>query len=207
MDAITIEKNEAYLRQVSKDANIHDERTKYEISVLEKFCMNHDVMAMAAVQIGIPKRIIYLKNTNLDVINRKNEGTSTLDDNNYNERRVLINPIIVEQYGLTEYWEACASCLDYCGKVLRPYLMLVNYIDENNEVKEEWFEGFEATVLSHELDHLDGILHMDKAYDSVIIPQEYRMNLRQAEPYHIMSTYDEYEDLVAGFKPKRKTLR
>lgn len=38
------------------------------------------------------------------------------DEQKYNESRILINPIIINKEGLTEYWEACASCLDNCGR-------------------------------------------------------------------------------------------
>ena len=41
------------------------------ISILDKYCKEEEVLAMAAVQLGIPKRIIYLKNTNLNIVNKK----------------------------------------------------------------------------------------------------------------------------------------
>lgn len=76
---------------------------------------------MAAVQLGISKRLIYLKNTNLDVVNRMQNDSLKEEDKNYNEARVLINPTIIKSEGITEYWEACASCLDNCRLVFRPY--------------------------------------------------------------------------------------
>lgn len=54
-------------------------------------------MAMAAIQLGIPKRIIYLKNTNLDIIRRKQTDCSLEEDKNYNEARILINPVIINR--------------------------------------------------------------------------------------------------------------
>jgi len=200
IEPITIQDNEEYLRQVSKEVNIHDKNLKYEIELLGKFCKEHDVMAMAAVQIGIPKRIIYLKNTDIDIINRMQRDEQSTEDKLYNEGRVLINPIIIERYGLTEYWEACASCLNLCGKVKRPYLMKVNYIDENYDVQEEWFEGFEATVLSHELDHLDGVLHMDVADEVIYMLLSERKQLRQKEGYKIIQKEDPYEELLNKYK-------
>ncbi len=47
-------------------------------------------MAMAAVQLGIPKRMIYLKNTNLDIINKIQANTVSEEEKNYNEAKVLI---------------------------------------------------------------------------------------------------------------------
>ena len=76
---------------------------------------------------------------------------------NYVESNFETNPL---PEGLTEYWENCASCLDNMGLVVRPYEMDVHYYDVDGNEHEEKFEGFESTVLSHELDHLDGILRM-----------------------------------------------
>ena len=122
---------------------------------------------MASIQLGIPKRIVYIKSTNLEIINKDNS-----EEDNYNEARLLINPTIILKEGLTEYWEACASCLDNCGKVLRPYIIELEYYDKDGKQHFEKFEGFESTVLSHELDHLDGILHMDVAEEVLVMSRE-----------------------------------
>ena len=62
--AITIEDDEEFLRQISVPVNLDDKELKNDISILEEFCNENDVMAMAAVQLGIPKRLVYLKKTN-----------------------------------------------------------------------------------------------------------------------------------------------
>ena len=61
-------------------------------------------MAMAAVQLGIPKRIIYLKNTNLDIINKMQMNSVTEEERSYNESRVLINSIIILN-NVNSWWE------------------------------------------------------------------------------------------------------
>ena len=58
---ITIENNEQYLRQISKKVNIEDPELHNNLVVLQDYCMQNEVMAMAAVQLGIPKRIVYVK--------------------------------------------------------------------------------------------------------------------------------------------------
>ena len=66
MQVITIKDNLEYLRQLSMPIDIlNDDNLVNDIKTLELFCINNDVLAMASVQLGIPKRIIYLKNTNL----------------------------------------------------------------------------------------------------------------------------------------------
>lgn len=192
---ITIQENEDFLRQVSTSVSLDDKELKSDIEKLENYCKGNEVMALASIQLGIPKRLVYLKNTNLDIIEKQQTDTASLEDNTYNESIVLINPVILKKIGLTTYWEACASCMDYVGLVERPYKMLVSYSTLDGEKKEETFEGFEATVLSHEIDHLEGILHIDIALQFMKMPLEERKKLRQREPYTILSTTQDYEEL------------
>lgn len=187
----TIENDEQYLRQISRGVSFDDKSYLDDIKLLEEFCNETECFALAAVQIGIPKRIVYLKNTKLDV---------PLDDVNYNESKVLINPVIISRKWKTKFWEACLSCLDNMGLVIRPYEMVVKYYDVEGAEHEETFEGFETTVLSHELDHLDGILHMDIAEEVIVMPREQRKIFREAHPYEIISKTCDYE-------PKRKLLK
>lgn len=193
---ITIETNEQYLRQISSYVEISDIELNNDILSLEEFCKRNEVMAMAAVQIRIPKRIIYLKNTNLDIINKFQNNIKTEEDKEYNEARVLINPVIISKEGLTEYWEACASCLGNLGKVKRPYKIVVQYMDLLGNTKEEIFEGFESTVLSHEMDHLDGILHIDIAEELFVMSVEERKIFRQTHGYNIISKDGLFEENI-----------
>ena len=194
--SITFEDNEPWLRQVSTSVDINnDEDLKKDIEILDTFCNENDVMAMAAIQLGIPKRLIYLKNTNLDIINKLQNNTETEEERNYNEARVLINPVVTSREGLTEYWEACASCLDNCGRVFRPYKINLEYYDMEGKKYIEIFEGFEATVLSHELDHLDGILHIDIAEEVLVMNREERKKWRQTHEYKVYSKIGKFEEL------------
>lgn len=201
--AITIKDNEKYLRQVSSKVDLNDKELKNDINILAKYCKENGVMAMAAVQLGIPKRLIYIKNTNLDIINKIQKNEITKDEENYNESRLLINPVIIERYGLTDYWEACASCLDFMGHVKRPYKIIVEYLDIDGKKHKDIFEGFESTVLSHEMDHLDGILHMDIADEVLEMAEEDRKVFRQTHPYNIVSKIGKYQDLLQNNSEKK----
>ena len=180
----TIENDEEYLRQISKEVDFSDDSYKEEVKELEKFCLDTVCFALAAVQIGIPKRIVYLKNTTLDI------PTENMD---YNESKVLINPVIISRKGHTKYWEACVSCLTNTGLVSRPYEMVIEYFDIDGVKQTETFEGFESTVLSHELDHLDGILHMDIAEELLQMDKDERKEFRKTHPYEIISKTCEYD--------------
>lgn len=187
MESLTILDNEEFLRQKSEIVDLNDKDLENDIKVLEKYCEENEVLAMAAVQLGIPKRIVYLKNTNLDMINKYQKDILTDEEKKYNERKVLINPVIINKEGETEYWEACASCLELTGLVRRPYKIEVEYYNAAGEKENKTFEGFETTVLCHEIDHLDGILHFDIAEKVVELSKEQRKELRQREPYRIIS--------------------
>lgn len=192
---ITIEKNEDYLRQVSKKVDLSDPELHNNIVVLQDYCMQNNVFAMAAVQLGIPKRIIYITNTDLEIAKKRQTEEGKEETKDYNEAKVLINPEVISKEGTTTYWEACASCSFYedgvkkwyNGKVKRPYRIKVNYTNIDGQEVEEVFEGFESTVLSHELDHLDGILHIDIADEVVIGTKEDRKALREKDDYTIIS--------------------
>ena len=133
MKVKTILDNEKYLRQVSKEVDFKDKFYINDIKKLENYCKNNNVFAMSAIQIGVPKRIIYMKNTTTDV--NKN------CDLNYNENKIMINPNIIEVKGHTRYLEACASCLDICAVIDRPYSVIVEYYNINGQIKKEKITG------------------------------------------------------------------
>ena len=208
LKSITIEDNEKWLRQVSVPVNIGaDKDLKDNIKTLEEYCIENEVMAMAAIQLGIPKRLVYLKNTNLDIINKIQTDSTTEEEQNYNESRVLINPVVLNREGLTEYWENCVSCLDNCGLVFRPYKIDLEYYDIDGSKHLDQFVGFESTVLSHELDHLDGILHMDIAEQIINMPREERKKWRQEHGYKIYFELGDYDKLKKEEKGKNKVIK
>ena len=198
--SITIADNEEYLRQISIPVDLNDKTLKHDITILEEYCLNNNVLAMAAVQLGIPKRLIYLKNTNLDIVNKIQTDSIAKEEQHYNEARILINPVIISKEGLTTYWEACASCLNNFGHVKRPYKIVVEYYDINNQKHLDTFEGFESTVLAHEMDHLDGILHIDKSIELYDMPVEERKEFRKTHTMEIIKKDGEFKQTTNNFK-------
>ena len=188
----TIENEEAYLRQISKPVDFKKDDWKKALEELDYFCKHDDnIMAMASVQLGILLRVIYLKKTNLERL-----------EEDYNEERILINPKIIKEEGLTRYWEACASCLNYTGLVERPYKIEIEYFDIEGKKHKETFEGFESTVLSHEMDHLDGMLHLDIALKIKDLTKDKRKELRKKEPYQIIRKDGNYTLKKQRINPK-----
>jgi peptide deformylase len=75
---------------------------------------------------------------------------------------VLVNPVI-EQRGETDLMrEGCMSVPDFTGDVERATTLTLAWQDENGVSYNDDFVGFEARAVQHELDHLDGLLFLDR---------------------------------------------
>jgi peptide deformylase len=80
--------------------------------------------------------------------------------------RVLINPTISPLIQDTSaYWEGCLSIPGMRGKVVRPNRISVEAYNETGESEKFQAEGFAATVIQHECDHLIGKLYVDRMND------------------------------------------
>ena len=75
---------------------------------------------------------------------------------------VLINPVITQREGEQVMREGCLSLPDYTGNVKRAVSVVVEGLDSDEIPQKIEAEGFEAVVLQHEIDHLDGILFLDR---------------------------------------------
>ena len=74
LDRKTIEHDEEYLRQVSTPIDFENDNYLEYIRKLKEYCATHYCYALAPVQIGIPKRLIYVKNTQQNMDNNVTEG-------------------------------------------------------------------------------------------------------------------------------------
>lgn len=75
---------------------------------------------------------------------------------------VLINPEIVDWDGFAVGREGCLSVPDYTGKVIRAEKIRIRARDPEGKELEFDMKGFEARIAQHEVDHLDGILFLDR---------------------------------------------
>ena len=74
----------------------------------------------------------------------------------------MVNPEIMEKEGSQIVREGCMSVPDYTGNVIRSESIVVQFIDQNQQLQVIRTEGFEAIAIQHELDHLDGLLFLDR---------------------------------------------
>ena len=107
---------------------------------------------------------------------RMDTGSKTYKDSKGEPITVFINPTIkILDQKKQEYWEGCLSVPGLRGQVARPKKVQIIYLDENGEEQELTVEEFAATILQHELDHLEGILYVDRIEDKtkLMFEEEY----------------------------------
>lgn len=110
------------------------------------FCLTDCGVSIAAPQIGLDARIIYVGN-----LSGKLKNT------------VLINPEIISSSQEVEVGpESCLSIPNQRGNVRRNSSIVVSYYDLDGCEKSVTMNGFGARVIQHEIDHLNGILYIDK---------------------------------------------
>jgi peptide deformylase len=109
-------------------------------------------VGIAATQVGVMQRVVIINVSNYPRLkNAKHHG-----------RLVLINPEILEWQGMKKGREGCMSVPDFTGNVIRADNIVLQALNENGEQKKYEMEGFEARAVQHEIDHLDGLLFLDR---------------------------------------------
>ena len=135
------------LRQVSKPVKkIGKEEQQLMDDMLETMYSANGI-GLAAIQIGIPKRIIVM-----DISKHKDKK----------EPRYFVNPVIKNKdLFKSTYEEGCLSVPNQFAEIDRPKNCDVEYFDYNGKRKLLKAEGLLATCIQHEMDHLEGILFID----------------------------------------------
>lgn len=145
------------LRKKSKIVKIIDEKTRILLDDMADTMYQANGVGLAAPQIGVLKRLAVI-----DI----GEGLVK-----------LVNPVIIEQSGEQQDMEGCLSVPDISGEVIRPQKVRIKAQNENGDYFEMEGTGLLARAFCHELDHLDGILFVDKTVPDTIIMnriEEYR---------------------------------
>lgn len=122
---------------------------------------------IAAPQIGVIQRIVFM---------------------NIDKPWPLINPQIIERSPeMMVVWDACLSFLCIFGQVTRNEWIRVRYQDQSGEWHELKAEGELSELLQHEIDHLEGILALDRITDikTLCIREEFEKRYRTESPYAV----------------------
>ena len=136
-----------FLRQKSTKVEIVDDETRSLMDDMLETMYAAPGIGLAAVQIGILKRLIVID------ISKEDEKKTPL---------FLVNPEITFRSNKTStYEEGCLSLPGHFAEVERPEECHLNFIDYNGKKKNLKANGLLATCIQHEVDHLDGILFVD----------------------------------------------
>jgi len=83
------------------------------------------------------------------------------------QKLTIINPEIIKTYGKKKpMWEGCISGSELYAKVPRYKKIRLSWKDEKAKIHEQDFDGFLAHVIQHEVDHLNGVLFVDRVEDT-----------------------------------------
>lgn len=150
---IVREEGDEILRKKSREVPVDEilgEKIQGLIKDMQDTMHHYNGVGLAAVQVGILKRVIVVD----------------VDDNN--GVYVIINPKIIKEKGEKECDEGCLSFPNKFGKVVRPNEVIVEFYDENAKKIKLKAKGLLSQAISHECDHLEGILFVDKVQEGTL---------------------------------------
>jgi len=130
------------LRQRAHEVARYDDGVKALVADLYDTMRAAKGVGLAANQIGVARRV----------------AVAAADD----QEVVLVNPVIVEEDGEETAEEGCLSIPDIFADVSRPARVVVETTDETGQRKRVEGTGLFARAIQHEIDHLDGILFLDR---------------------------------------------
>ncbi len=137
------------LRRVADVIDVFDKALREQASKLEAVMRaGPAAVGIAAPQVGWLQRLVIV-----DVTARKGTNNGLL---------ILLNPEIVQWQGSVIGREGCLSVPEYTGNVVRAAELVIEAQDLYGESCRYEASGFEARVIQHELDHLDGLLFTDR---------------------------------------------
>jgi peptide deformylase len=135
------------LRQVSDPVKTVDAEVRKLVEDMFETMYEAPGVGLAAIQVGVPRRIV---------------TADTAKKDEEKQPQVFINPEIVwSSEAKSTYEEGCLSIPEYYEEVERPAQVKVRFTDLDGKAHEIEANGLLATVLQHEIDHLNGVLFID----------------------------------------------
>ncbi len=135
--------HDAVLRQKAKRVPSIDVSVQRLIDDMIETMRQAEGVGLAAPQVGVPLRIVVLQMPDEDVV-------------------ALINPEIVKRSGEREVTEGCLSVPGYAGEIKRATSVTVKGLNRQGKAIRIKADGLMAQAIEHELDHLDGVLFVDR---------------------------------------------
>ena len=135
------------LRLVSEPVKTVDAGVRALVNDMFETMYEAPGVGLAAIQIGVPKRIVTADTAKKDEEKRP---------------QVFLNPEVVwSSEDKATYEEGCLSIPEYYEEVERPAQVRIRFTDLDGKLHEEDADGLFATCIQHEIDHLNGVLFID----------------------------------------------
>jgi peptide deformylase len=147
---VLFKNNPNALRKKCEPVPSFDRRTRRLIRDLKDTLETAEGIGLAAPQINVHDRVVVVRLGG-------GRGEQTPDP-----PIALVNPKILEAGDVQPDFDGCLSFPGLYGDTERPHFLRVSGLDEEGNPFERIFKGFDAVIVHHELDHLDGILIIDR---------------------------------------------
>ena len=141
---IVREEGDEILRKKSREVEQVDDRIRDLLDDMVDTMHKYNGVGLSAVQVGILKRLVVI-----DLYDDKGPIK-------------LVNPVILKTKGEQEVEEGCLSFPNKYAKLIRPAEVVAEALDENGKKIKIKAKGLLAQAICHELDHLEGVLFVDK---------------------------------------------
>lgn len=161
---LSISRYEKFLRMKSEPVKKITKDVKQLVEDIRDTIDANPAAGLAAVQIGVLKRVFGAR------IGYDEDEEET--EEKQPPAEIFINPEIVSQSEEVERgFDACLSIPGMMGYTDRYLRITVRYLDENGQRRERTFEGYDARIILHEYDHLEGVLFLDrlKSYEDLYV--------------------------------------
>jgi peptide deformylase len=143
---------EAILRKHCEPVKDLNHRERRLIRDLKDTLKHHpEAVGLAAPQINVHSRVVVVRLGIRDA-SQDDPGPPT----------ALINPIILESGSEKRDFDGCLSFPGLYAETVRPHSLRITALEETGEPFDRRFEDFDAVVVHHEIDHLDGVLFIDR---------------------------------------------
>jgi peptide deformylase len=119
-------------------------------------------IGLAATQVGDMRQMLVVDQTAIERAARDEEDEEDLPPPSEVKTLVMINPVVVDEEGTISLEEGCLSIPELRAEVDRAERIRVKFRDHNFDESELTAEGYLGRVILHEIDHLNGILFVDR---------------------------------------------
>lgn len=150
MNLIIVEYPDRRLKEKSKVVERFDAELHVLLDSMNEVMIRSNGIGLAAIQVAHPKRAL--------LINIPDESDTQSPDGLIE----MINPVVTKKVGETVYQEGCLSVPTFYEDIKRFETIFVSYQDRDGNTKQIEADGLLSIAIQHEMDHLEGILFIDK---------------------------------------------